>query len=228
LLSEPRTISLLAEVVHLPMKPTQDDLRDVYNRVCGSCGYENYIRTATGARVERRDQEGSGGFSHLEFTRDRIRFTEDHVGITVEQFADKVLTVLKDAVPVLRIPVFLVQQVTVRAICTPNSFKSAAEFLARSIFQIRDEDFELLGRPTNVHGFRLVFPATREQPYGFNVRVEAYLRDRRSIYIENVGQFNTPVQTTSLETVGRNVEQTSEFIGNNLVPFLSLYDRRCE
>ena len=225
--SEPRTISLLSEVIHLPMKHSIESLREVYNRVCGSCGYENFIRTSTGVRVERHDTQGDG-FSHLNFTGDRIQFTEDHVGITVDQFAQKVHTVLSEAMPILRVPVLLVQQVTVRVICTPNGFKSAAEFLARSIFQIREEDLSLLDRPTNVHGFRLVFPPTAEKPHGYNVRIETYLRDKRSIYIENVGTYKTPIQMPTLDAVQRNIEETSEFLVNHVVPFLSRYDRKPE
>lgn len=225
--SEPRTISLLTELIHLPMKHAIGTLREVYTRVCTTCGYENFIRVGNGARIERQDGESSG-FSHLSFGGDRIQLTEDHAGVSVEQFAAKVLAVLGEAVPRLRIPVILVQQVTVRVICAPNNLKSAAEYLERSIFQIRNEDLELLGRPTNVHGFRLVFPATREQPSSFNTRVESYLRDPRSVYIENVGTYKTPIQIQSLEPIAANIRETADFLSQHLVPFLSRYDRRNE
>jgi len=225
LFSEPRTISLLSECVHLPTKHSIEGLREVYNRVCRTCGYENFIKTASGVRLERHESQGSG-FSHLSFASDRIQFTEDHVGISIEQFAKKVRSVLEEAMPLLKIPIILVHQVTVRVICTPNSFKHAAEFLARSIFRFRAEDLELLGRPTSVHGFRLVFPATREVSHAFNVRVESYVKDQRSIYVENVGTFKTATPTQTLDSVEQNIEATSEFIANHVVPFLSRYDRR--
>jgi len=207
------------------MKHSVDALREVYTKVCSTCGYENFIKTAGGVRLERHESQ-SDGFSHLNFAGDRIQFTEDHVGISIDQFSKKVRTVLDEAMPRLRIPVILVQQATVRVICTPNSFKNAAEFLARSIFRIRREDLELLSRPTSVHGFRLVFPATKEQPHAFNVRIESYLRDQRSVYVENVGTFKQPIQATGLEAIERNLELTSDFVNNNVVPFLSRYDRR--
>ncbi len=223
--SEPRTISLLTECLHLPLKHSVDNLREVYNKICGTCGYENFIKTATGVRLERHESQGDG-FSHLNFAGDRIQFTEDHVGISIDQFAKKVRTVLEVAMTELRIPVILVQQTTVRVISTPHSFKSAAEFLAKSLFRIRGEDLELLGRPTSVHGFRLVFPASGDNAHAFNVRVESYLRDQRSIYVENVGTFKSPIQLQALEKVESNMELTSDFVTNNIVPFLSKYDRR--
>jgi hypothetical protein len=207
------------------MKHAPERLREVYNKVCISCGYENFIRTPGGARLERLEREASG-FSHLTFAGDRIQFTEDHVGISVEQFARKVSTVLQEAMPILRIPVILVQQSTVRMIATPNIFKSAAELFARSIFRVRGEDLELLGRPGSFFGFRQVFPATAEHLHGFNVRVESYIRDPRSLYIENVATFNVPIQLQSLQTVERNLELASQFLVNHVLPFLSRYDRK--
>ncbi|MBN1443639.1 MAG: hypothetical protein JXA90_13095 [Planctomycetes bacterium] len=225
MLSEPRSISLVCELVHIPMKHTADHLRELYNRVCRSCGYENFIRTSSGARIEKQEAEGEG-FSHLNLAGDRIQFTDDHVGISVDQFARKVSAVLREAFPLLRIPVVLVQQATVRVITTPNSFKTAAEYLARSLFRIRTADLELLGRPTSVFGFRLVFPPTREQSHGFNTRIESYLRDGRSLYVETVGTFKIPIQPQSLQMVEENILATAQFSSEKVIPFLSRYDRR--
>ena len=224
MLSEPRTISLLCELVHIPMKHLPEGLREVYNRVCSSCGYENFIRTPGGARIER--QQEAGGFSHVSFTGDRIQLTEDHVGISVEQFARKVAAVLTESVQVLRIPIVLLQQTTVRVIAMPNSFRSAADFLSQRIFRVPAGDLEAFGRPSNLFGFRMSLPPTRDDPTSFNIRVETYLRDRRSLYIENVGTFKAPVQASSLEVVERQTLATSELLTDRVIPFLSRYDTR--
>jgi hypothetical protein len=223
-LSEPRTISLLCELIHLPMKHPLAALREVYNKVCNVCGYENFIRTSGGVRLERHDPE-SDGFSHLNFNADRIQFTDDHMGVSVLQFAAKVQAVLQEAIPLLRIPVILVQQATVRVVTTPNSSKSAADFLGRNIFRIRGDDIAVLARPTSVFGFRLLFPSTTKNPNSFNARIEAYLRDPRSLYVENVGTFKAPIQLPSLEIVGQNMQETSNYLVNHILPFLSRFDK---
>jgi hypothetical protein len=133
---------------------------------------------------------------------------------------------LREVFPLLRVPVILVQQATIRVIATPNSFKTAAEFLARSMFKIRGGDLELLGRPTSVFGFRLVFPPTQEQPHGFNTRIESYLRDGRSLYIETVGTFKIPIQPQSIHLVEENIQKTSDFSTEKVIPFLSRYDHK--
>lgn len=225
MLSEPRTISLLTELIHLPVVHSPEKLREVYNQACRTCGYENFLRVPGGAKIERKESEAEG-FSQLSLLGDRIQLTEDHTGVSADQFTKKVLAVLSTAMPTLGIPLILVQQTTVRITAAPNSFRTAAEYLARSLFRIQSEDVEALGRPTTMFGFRLVFPQTQEHPQKYTVRVECYVRDGRSLYIENVGTFNAPIQLGQLEQVEKNLLMTSEFVVENVVKFLSKFDRR--
>ena len=224
MLSEPRTISLLSEFVHVPTVHTGEKLREVYNEVCRSCGYENFLRQQGGARIERRDADEEG-FSQLNLLPDRIQITEDHTGISVEQFGKRLVAVLTAALPILHVPVLLVQQATVRVVCVPNSFRSAAEYLALRVFKMTPEELEPLGRPASVFGMRLVFPPTKEQPQNYNVRVESYVRDQRALYIENVGTFKAPIQSRNLDHVEANLLATSEFLNERVLAFLSRYDR---
>ena len=225
MLSEPRTISLISEFIHVPTVHSVEKLREIYNQVCRTCGYENFLRIQGGARIERRNLEGEG-FSQLTLLGDRVQLTEDHTAIGTDQFGKKIVAVLSTVLPVLGIPLLLVQQNKVRATSTPNSFKSATEFLARRVFNVRPEQMEPLGRPASIFGFRLVFPGSVEHPENFNVRIESYVRDPQALYIENVGTFKTPIQTSTLSLVEDNLRITSNFIGENIVSFLSLYDRR--
>lgn len=227
MLSEPRTITLLTELVHLPQVHSAEKLREVYNEVCRTCGYENFLRVQGGARIERADADG-GGTSQLTFLADRLQLSEDHTGLSVEQFGKKIVAVLTKAMPTLGIPFLLVQVCTVRAIATPNSFRSAGEYLARSVFRVQPDDLQALKRPTSVFGFRLVFPPTAQATHNFNVRVECYARDARSLYLENVGTFKQPIQAGNIGEVEKNLQVTSDFLTENVVRFLSIYDRRPE
>ncbi len=225
MLSEPRTISLLTDLIHVPAKHAIDRLREFYNSVCGPLEYENFIRTPDGARIEKTQTEGAET-STVVLRQDRISVIEDSTTLTVDQYSQKLEAVAKTAMEVLKLPFFLVQQSTVRAIASPHAFKTGAEFIGRSLFRITTEHLGPLGRPTNIFGFRLFFPATKEQPHQFNVRVESYVKDNRSIYIENVGMFKTPIQYRGLQAIGRNVQATAEFVSNNLYGFLSQFDSK--
>ncbi len=225
MLSEPRTISLIAEFLHVPVVHSAEQLREVYHEVCRTCGYEDFNRIQGGARIATQSQDREG-FSHLNLLGDRIQMTDDHTGISVEQFAKKAVAVLRVVLEKLGVQAFLVQQNKVRVITTPNSFPSATEYLARSVFRVEPDQLQLIGRPTSVFGFRLVFPGTKEHTENFNARVESYVRDPRALYIENVGTFKQPLQASTLNQVEKNLRHTSDFISNQLHQFLSSYDRR--
>ncbi len=225
MLSEPRTISLLAELIHIPAKQSIEKLRDVYNQVSTSCGYDNFIRLPNGARIERGQGEGEE-VSTMTFLHDRIQMVEDNMTGSVEQAGKKLVAVLQKAMPGLGIPFFLVQQFTVRAIATPNSYKNASEFIGRSLFRIREEDVAVLARPTNIFGMRLVFPPTKNHLQHFNVRIEAFTRDPQSVYLENVGMYKMPIELARLEELRKYLDQTSEFLSANICNFLSQYDHR--
>jgi hypothetical protein len=225
MLSESRTLSLLTELIHIPSKHPFERLRDVYNQVSSSCGYDNFIRLPNGARLERGQGEESS-VSTFTFLNDRLQMVEDNVAMSVEQSGKKLVAVLEAAMPILGIPIFLIQQYTVRAIASPNSYRSASEFIGKSLFRIREEDVAVFGRPTSIFGLRLVFPPQKSQLHHFNVRIESYTRDPQSVYLENVGVWKTPVQVGQLQTLQKNLEETSEFLAVNVCRFLSQYDRR--
>lgn len=197
----------------------------MYNEVCRTCGYENFLRLPGGARIERKDAEGEG-FSQLSFAQDRIQVIEDHTGTSVDEFAKKLHAVLSVALPRLGIPIILIQQNTVRVTANPNNYRTAGEYFARSVFRMGSEDLEMLSRPVNVFGFRLVLPATAQCPENYHLRIESYVRDPRTLYVENVGQFKTPIQPTNLELVGKNLRTTSDFLIEKVLPFLSAFDRK--
>jgi hypothetical protein len=227
MLSEPRTISIIAELVHLPVKQAFERLRDVYAAVSTPCGYDNCIRLPSGARLERGAGE-TEEVSTLTFLPDRVQMVEDNLATSVDGVGRKLIAVLEKAMPALGIPVILAQQFTVRAIAAPNSFKTASEFIGRSLFRIENEDVQVLERPTNIFGLRLVFPPTATQPWNFNVRIEAYTRDPKSVYLENTGMFKAPVEYGRLDALQQNLETTSDFLSGKICRFLSQYDRRRE
>jgi|SRR5688572_12533365 len=225
MLSEPRSISLILELVHLPVTHVPEKLREVYNEVCRTCDFENFTRIPGGARIERKDPEGEG-FSQLTFSGDRIQLVEDHTGMSIDEFGKRGLAVLASAMPKLGIPILLVQQNTVRITANPNGYRSASEYLARSIFRFQAEDLEVLSRPVHLFGFRLAFPATVQHPVNYNTRVEGYVRDPRSLYVETVATFKTPIQAAQAELVHTNLTTTAAFVVDRVLPFLSQFDRR--
>lgn len=233
MLSEPRTINYLGELIHVPVAATVEGLRSVYAELCEREGYENFIRTADGCRLEGGAIEGqvidptageAPSRSTLTFRKDRIQLIEENTDLSLEQYRARVVNVATVAMKVLKIPLILVHHATARAITTPNCYRSAGDFLAENLIRVQPARIEPLGRPTSFMGLRLFFPATADQPGKFNVRVETYLRDPRSLYLENVAMFQAPIKPSNVAELGQQVETAVNFVSNNLWSFLTQFD----
>ena len=70
------------------------------------------------------------------------------------------------------------------------------------------------------------FPPTQQMPQQFNVRIESYLKDQRSVYIENVGIWKGQIQYQNLDIIGRNTLAAAEFVSSNLRQFLNQFDKK--
>ena len=222
--SEPRTISLISEFVHIPTVHAAERLRQVYNEVCRTCGYENFTRVQGGARIERRSPD-SEALSQLTILGDRVQFTEDHTGISVEQLGKKIVGALATVMPTLGIPMLLIQQCKVRMTTTPTRHATAAEFLAERVFRVDPAQVEPLGRPVGFFGFRLLFPGSSDQPTTYNVRIESYVRDAKALYIENLATVKQPIQQANVKNAGESLRTASVFLKERVLPFLASYEQ---
>ena len=223
MLSEPRVIALLIELLHLPMQHSLSRLRGLYAQLCTECEFENFTKRPGGARIERPASEESG-LSRLTFSPDRIQLLEEGGLLTIDSFCRRLEVILERAMDQLGIQIFLVEQCTVRSVVTPGAFPSAADFIGTRLMNIASGDLSVLGRPANVFGFRLTVPPTAESRDSYNVRVEVYARDPSSLYLENVGTYRSPVNRGDLRSVTSAMRETCTFVTDRLCPFLSLFD----
>lgn len=224
MISEPRTIARILELLHIPIQHSPDLLRDVYLEVSRSCGYDNFIRTANGARVESAGGEG-GAVSRVAFSNDRISFHEEHNNISMEAFLRRAEEVIRVVTEKLSIPVFICRNVTCRAIAAAPSGQHASQFLFDNLFQITPQEFSPFGRPGQILGFRMLFPPTDPKGGSHQVRVENYLRDPRSLYIEDWATFKVPVQSRDRDKLRDELQEVEDFLHDKINGFLNQFPR---
>jgi hypothetical protein len=223
MLSEQRTIALIVEILHLPMQHSKTQLRTLYAKLCNQCDFENFTQRPGGARIERLATEETG-FSRVTYAPDRITFSEEGGLLTVDSYAARLEAILEDSMDLLGIPLILMEQCTVRGVVTPGAFRSASEFIGTRLMNIGSGDFSVIGRPASVFGFRLVVPPAGDARDSYNIRVEVFARDPKSLYLENTGTFRTPVNRADISAVTRALRDTCSFLNDRLCPFLSLFD----
>ena len=79
-------------------------------------------------------------------------------------------------------------------------------------------------RVTRSQSPRFTFPPAGEGQAVYNVRVESYSQDNRSLFLENVGTFGRPVAPGQIEELVTRFGNTYEFLQDHLVTFVSQFD----
>ncbi len=223
MLSEPRTIALITELIHIPMQHSASRLRNLYTRLCTECDFENFIRTPGGARIERPASE-EAGLARLVYLPDRVQFVEEGGLVTIDDYCRRLEVILERSMDMLGIFIFLMVQSTVRSLASPGAFKSASEFIGRRLTNIAKSDLSALGRTTNVFGLKLTVPPVPNEVDSYNLRVEVYARDPKSLYLENIGTFRLQINRGEVSKAADAVRRTASFLHDRLCPFLSLFD----
>lgn len=219
MIGEARTNSRILELLHLPAQHSPEALREVYGMISVSCGYDNFIREPGGARLESVESE-AGAHSRLTFGRDRIIFHEEGTRTGLDHFARRVEAALRVAAPKLGIPLLIARTVTQRAMAQVPSGERAPGFLARTVFRIGPQDLQALGRPAQVVGMRLDLPPRTPQDGAHRVRVETYLRDPSSLFLEDIATFKVPVQSLDHAQVAKELEEVDLLLNDKLTAFL--------
>ncbi len=219
MIGDASTISRIVEFLHLPVQHTPEALREVYSQISTSCGYDNFIRQPGGARLESIETEG-GAISRLTLSRDRIIFHEERTRTGLEHFSRRIEAALKVIAPKLGVPLLIARTVTQRAVAQISSGERAPGFLQRAVFRIGPEQLQVFGRPAQMVGLRLDLPSRTPQDGAHRVRVETYLRDPSSLFLEDIATFKVPVQSLDHAQVGKELEEVERFIGDQLTSFL--------
>ena len=222
---DPRTIAYQAEFLHAPREITTNSVQEVHSTLFGTpeLSYQNFQVAPNGVHISN-PVSSPGAVSSVTFAGDRIVFREELGGITVEDFATRVVNVTRIAYEKLGIPASLAQQIMIRSLITPESC-DGARFMMERLMRATSQDWEVFGRPVHSAGLRLTFtdPGNGQQQL-FNVRVEPWLQDTRSLWLENAGSFAQPTTTDNLPILGEHVFSTYRFLTGPLSSFLSGFD----
>jgi len=224
----PRTVALVAELLHPPMAPDSTLVQRVHNRMyeTGQPAYSSFSVTPAGAVLSNPVAQ-PGASSYAAFLPDRFQFREELTSLTPDDFARQVRLVSEMVLEARGIRVFTGQQVTVRTLVNPRSFKDSRQFLKQAMFGFGNET-QSFGREPQLFGIRLAFPAGEGQQNAFALRIESYSNDPRSLYIENQAVFGPVLIEQGLAPVESNVLEAYQFVLRNTLRFVSCFDAPME
>lgn len=226
---DPRTIAFVTELIHLPMHHEPAALRDVYNRL-GERNANWYMNfnvdpNQGGAQmVTMRPGAPQAQVSAVTLMPDRIQLQEEMTDLTLEEFLERVHAVAEICSETLAIPQFNVQQNVVRSLVTPRNSADSRQFIGERLCSLQGEQLEVMKRPVGTLGLRFMFPADEEDNTLYNVRVESYNFDVRSVYLEVAATFPDGVTAGERDKLSESLQATYDFMHDRLCTFVASFD----
>jgi hypothetical protein len=222
---DPRTIAFVAEILYPPQQLRADLAQSVHNTLYRqpAIGYQNFQVAPDGIHLTNLPQ-GPGQVSSATFTWDRLVLRDELRGASVEDFAGRTVNVVTQAFQTLGITASLAQQFVVRSLIQPRHFRDGREFLSRRLVAPGNDAWQVLGRPLQSLGVRLVLPPPTDSKGTFHVRVESWPQDPRSVWIENTGSFTGPIGAGDAPQLAELLYETYRYLTGPVGAFLAALD----
>lgn len=222
---DPRTIAFGAELLNAPQQLRADLAQSVHNTLYQkpAIGYQNFQVAPDGIHLSNLAQ-APGQVSTASFAWDRMVLREELRGITVEDFATRMVNVATTAWQTLGITATLAQQFVVRSLIAPRHFRDGREFSSRRLIAPGTDALQTFGRPLQSLGVRLVLPPVPGSRGTFHVRIETWPQDPRSLWIENTGSFTGPIGVGDAPQLAELLYETYRYVTGPVCDFLSALD----
>lgn len=224
---DPRSIAFLAEILYQPVALPADRVQQIHNTLFSKreISYQNFQIAQDGIHLSNMPQ-APGSVSVVTFLPDRLVVREELRSTTVEDFATRVVNVASVSFQTLGIQTSVAQQFVVRSLVTPRNWGSSTELLAHGMLVQGSESLATFGRPVQAMGMRMTFPQVAGHGEMFNLRLETWTQDPRSLWIENTGSFASATTAENLPALSNYLYSTYRFLTQKACTFLELFDQK--
>lgn len=211
-------------LAHPPVLHSDKKLRELFHRLGAVHEFSQYEQQTEGTAQFRRTWRGTNERLACAFQKDQVEVVHEFPSTDLQGFWLSARDILKESVASLAIPVFVVQQYLIRKIASPLAEADARLFLSQRVCSIEEKKLQVFGRPLHGVGLRFFFPASKDMPFEYNVKVESLLNDPTQLFLENTAKFYAAQQTADLNPLKKNLEATEEFLSQTVVNFLRQYN----
>jgi len=223
-----RSLAFVAELIHPPVVHQSASLQRLHGQLFESeaSAYRDFRVVQGGCQMSNAVGGLPGSpVSVANVLPDRVQVREEQTGVSREDFEARLVGFARAALEQLPMTLFMVQQFAVRAVVNPQAADDARAFMLHNMMGLDDDQLSGFGTSPNLAGLRLSFPPSGEHQGVFNVRLESFSQDNRSVFLENVGTFGRPIMLDDLDDplTGR-FGATYDFLQNQLVAFVDRVD----
>ena len=223
---DPRTIAFLAEVLFPPVPLAPDTVQGIHNTLFqqSELSYQSFQVAQDGIHLTNMP-EAPGAVSSVTFLPDRLILREELQPTTLEELATRLVNVSGISLRALDIPFSVAQQFVVRSLVTPRHIEDSRDFISQRLMGGEISTWQRFERPFESIGVRYTFPQHEDRQELFNLRIETWNQDPRSIWIENVGSFTQQVALEDMPQLSTHLTSTYTFLTGPVCSFIADFDR---
>jgi hypothetical protein len=222
-----RSIAYVSELIHPPLQHDPRKLQKLHGELFDSveCSYKDFKLLPGGAQFSN----STGGLpgapvSVVNLLADRIQVREEQTGTSADDFSARLRFLAERALHGLPMQLFMVQQFAVRSVVNPQTSDDARGFVLQTIYGFDENLLTAFPSLPSLAGMRFTFPPNGEDQAVYNVRIESFSQDNRSLFIENVGTFGRPVVAADLDKLPERFSATYDFLQEQVVDFIDQFD----
>lgn len=222
-----RSIAFIAELIHPPVKHDPQGLRELHGAFFGNaeCSYRDFRIVPGGAQYSNGTTGTPGSpVSMVSVLADRVQMREEQTGVSKDDFSRRLRVLSESVLANTSVNLFMVQQFAIRSVLNPQSSSDSLAFMVQTVFGFDQRLMASFPTLPNLAGMRLQFPPSGEDQAVYNVRLESFAQDNRSLFVENVGTYGRPIQAAALDDLTERFEATYGFLQDHLLDFVSQFD----
>ncbi len=167
-----------------------------------------------------------GVLSNALILPDRLRIQEQGTGISREDFRMRVERLAFLVHEELQVAAYSNQQFLIQSLVNPRAHSQARDYVRESMLGFQNENFSVFGNDPGLVGMRLRFPSNAPDQGQFHVRMENYLSDPRSLFLENVGVYSQPVSSEDIPLLGTRFDETYRYLAGPVIQFVAQFEER--
>ena len=184
--------------------------------------YHNFQVAQDGIHLTNLAQ-APGQVSACSFQPDRTIFREEFRDGTMEDFATRVVNVLGIAWRTLGIAQSVGHQFWTRSLVAPQHVEDSRRFVVERMLSGGAGALETFGRPVHTTGVRFAFAQDGTRP-AISLRVEPWVQEPRSLWIEVISQYQGPTTADNLPDLGAALYATYGFLTGPVLDYVQGFD----
>lgn len=222
-----RSIAFVTELIHPPVIYDPKTLQKLHSALFekSECSYRDFKVVPGGAQLSNAASGLPGQpISLVNVLADRIQIREEQTGVSKDEYGERLSSLARCVLETLPMQLFLVQQFAVRSVVNPQSTDDARAFMLQTVHGFDENLMSSFPSMPSLVGLRFSFPPDADDQAVYNVRLESFSQDNRSLFLENVGTFGRPVVASDLAKLGERFDATYDFLQDRMIEFVEQFD----